>query len=175
MSRAYRVTWVNVSGTVTTTDTLTVNVSMLPILAPAEMAAILREELEAMGWTRHADGSVTTTINDLPATLDPEATKLTITTAAESEVKERGVSAEDAARNLERGKERAREHLEGAAAKVLTEAEAPAREALQKATQRAYLRALKQKAASMGSIESTHEGAAPDGSGDYEVTIKVRV
>ncbi len=175
MSRAYRVTWVNVSGTVTTTDTLTVGLSMLPILAPSEMVALLREELAAAGWKRHADGSLSTRINDLPVTVDAEATKLTVTADAEGDVKERGVNAEDAARNLERGKVKAQEHLEGQLAKRLTDVETPARDALQEAMRKVYVRALKTKAESMGSVESVLEGDARDGTGDYEVTIKVRV
>ena len=45
MSRAYRVNWVTASSTVTTSDTLTVGVSLLGILPEAEMAAMLRDEL----------------------------------------------------------------------------------------------------------------------------------
>jgi urease accessory protein UreF len=46
MSRAYRVNWVTASSTVTTSDTLTMGVSLLGILPGAEMAAMRHETLQ---------------------------------------------------------------------------------------------------------------------------------
>lgn len=175
MSRAYRVTWVNVSGSVTTSDTLTMPVELLPILAPARMADLLRDELciENKEWTRNSDGSMSLRVNDTTATLDPETAKVTITADAKGDVAERGVNAADAEQNLERGKVKLKEHLTGELARQLTDAEATVRTLLQAAIQRAYVRALKEKAASMGTVTSIDEG--PEGGGDYVVTIKVRV
>jgi FtsH ternary system domain X5 len=175
MSRAYRVSWVNVTGSVTTSDTLTMGVSLLPILPPSAMSALLRDELAKEGWTRSADGSMHKTVEGLPATLDPDAAKVTIKASAEGEVKERGVNKQDAEENLVRGKQAREQALKDDLRKALTSAESVARKELGDATQRAYLTALKQKAASMGQVESVLEGTSGDGSGDYEVTIKVRV
>lgn len=178
MSRAYRVTWVSLSGNVSTSDTLTRPIEILPILAPARMAELLREELASAGggWTRGDDGSMSVKVGDAVATLDAEATKLTVTADATGVVNERGASKTEAESALERGKEKLREHLGADLAKRLTDAEASVEAGLQAALQRVYVRALKEKAASMGTITSIDEGSeGPEGGGDHVITIKVRV
>lgn len=172
MSRAYRVTWVTVASNVTTSDALTMNLSLLGILAADEMAALLREELERGGWRREADGTMTGEVKGLPASLDAAGAKVTITAEAEADVRARGVNKGEAKQNLERTEASERERLQGSIAKQLAAAEPDLRVTLGEAIQRVYVEALRRKAASMGTIESVLEGRSGDG--EYEVTIKVR-
>ncbi len=172
MSRAYRVTWVTVSSNVTTSDTLTMNLSLLGILAAGEMAALLRDELERAGWKREGDGSMTRALDGMEATLAPDGSKITVTAGAEGAITARGTNRDDAAKNLEQTEAREKQRLQGEVAKRLSAAEPDLRAKVGEAIQRVYVEALRKKAASMGAIESVQEGRSSDG--EYEVTIKVR-
>ena len=172
MSRAYRVNWVTASSTVTTSDTLTVGVSLLGILPEAEMAAMLRDELTRAGWSRGEDGTLTKALGELTATLDAGAAKVTVTASAENAVSARGRNKGDADTQLLEARSKERERLLTGLAKRLSAAEPDLRAKMGEAVQRVYVEALHKKAASMGTIESVHEGTGSDG--EYEVTIKVR-
>jgi hypothetical protein len=172
MSRAYRVNWVTASSTVTTSDTLTVGVSLLGILPEAEMAAMLRDELTRAGWSRGEDGTLTKALGELTATLDAGAAKVTVTASAENAVSARGRNKGDADTQLVEARSKERERLLTELAKRLSAAEPDLRAKMGEAVQRVYVEALRKKAASMGTIESVHEGTGSDG--EYEVTIKVR-
>ena len=89
------------------------------------------------------------------------------------DVKVRATSEAEAAERLARASRTAEGQLSRAAAEQLGAAEADIRAALQAALQKVYVEALQRKAASLGQIESVHEGRGADG--ELELTIKVRV
>jgi len=172
MSRAYRVTWVTVASNVNTDDTLTMNLSLLGILPEDEMAALLREELARRGWKLGEGGALTGVVQGLDASLSPDAAKVTVTARAEGDVSARGTSRDDAKAALQRAEGAARDELKAGVARRLTAAEPDLRATMGEVIQRAYVEALKRKAASMGAVESLQETRGSDG--EYEVTIKVR-
>lgn len=173
MSRAYRVTWINVAGSVTSSDSLTMKVSLLGILAEGEMAALLRDELARDGWTREADGTMSGVVQGLDATLDASATAVTVRASAERDVTARGADDDAARKALADAEARTREGLQTDVTRKLSAAEPDLRAAMGEAIQRVYVEALRRKAASMGEVESELQTRSADG--EYEVTIKVRV
>ena len=172
MSRAYRVTWVTVASNVTADDRLNMKLSLLGILPEAEMAELLRQELERQGWKREEGGGMRGAVQGLDASLAPDGSSVTVSASAAGDVSARGVNRDDAKVALERAEGAARDALKADIAKKLTAAEPDLRASMGEAIQRVYVEALKRKAASMGTVESLQETRGSDGG--YEVTIKVR-
>ncbi len=178
MSRGYRVslpqpTWRNVSTQVESVDAISMDVGLLEILPEAAMAGLLRERLVEDGWTPQEDGSLRRSFGDVVVELAPDARTVTARSSAAREVKIKGTSEADAALRLERARLATERELGRAAAERLTAAEGDIRAALQAALQKVYVEALQRKAATMGQVESVHEGRGDDG--ELELTIKVRV
>jgi hypothetical protein len=174
MSRGYRVSWVSATGTAEGGDALRLSLCLLNILDAAEMAALLREELAAEGWTVGADGTATKDLGDgATATLSADGSEVLLRAESTREVTAAGTDAAGAEAALQAAVAVEAARAQATAARSLTALEPDLRAAVGEAVQRVYVRALKQKAASMGTVESVREGT--DADGGYEVTIKVRV
>jgi FtsH ternary system domain X5 len=173
MSRAYRVSWVTVSSTVTSSDTLSMKLSLLGILTEGEMAALLRDELARGGWTREDNQTMAGSVDGMCATLNAEGTEVSVHAEFEREIQARGTSQDDAMIHLDQTKKVEERAIQEKLTQKLSGAEPELRRKMGEVIQRVYLEALRRKAASMGAVESLQEGTSRDG--DYEVTIKVRV
>jgi hypothetical protein len=173
MSRAYQVSWVTVTSTVTSSDTLSMKLSLLGILTEAEMAALLRDELARDGWIREDNHTMTGTIDGMCATLNAEGTEVSVHAEIEREIQARGTSQDAAKTHLDETKKAEEKSIQQQLTQKLSGAEPELRRKMGEMIQRVYLEALRRKAASMGTVESMQEGTSRDG--DYEVTIKVRV
>lgn len=182
MSRGYRVrmpqpTWRNVSTRLESVDAIAMDVGLLEILPEGAMLELLRERLAEDGWQKGADGKLTRRFgspgSEVEAELSADGRSVTVRGSAAREVKARGESEADAAARLERLRKGAEKELAKQAAQQVVAAEPTVRAALQAALQRVYVEALQRKAASLGQIESVHEGRSDDG--ELELTIKVRV
>ncbi|MCY1060863.1 hypothetical protein [Nannocystis sp. SCPEA4] len=183
MSRGYRVrmgapnwrpvTYHDAAKQVETADAIEMDVGVLEILPEAEMTALLREELAAAGWSKGQDGSMTRNSGAVEVTLSPDGRTVTARAAASRQVTSRATSEAQAASRLEEAGKRAERDLAEEVARRLGAQEGEIRGELQAALQKVYVQALRQKAASMGQIESVHEGRGADG--ELELTIKVRV
>jgi hypothetical protein len=173
MSRGYRVTMINVSRTVSASDSLKIQLSVLNILPEPEMAAILCEELEADGWKKNKDGTVSQSLGGIDAALSADGKEVQLTSATATEVTARAQSQSSAEAALAQTAARTEESLKEQAMMRLTRAEPDVRAKLSEAIQRVYIKALKKKAESMGQVESVLESRNQDG--EYEVTIKVKV
>lgn len=172
MSRAYRVTWTTAASSVTLDDCLHMKLSLLGILAEAEMTELLRQELEGRGWERSADGGMKGTVKGCDATLTPDGTSMRVTASATRDVRARGPSEEDARAALAEAEGKARDAMKTTLLRHLKEAESDLRGMMGEVIQRVYVEALKRRAASMGTIEGIQETRR--GEGDYELTIKVK-
>lgn len=183
MSRGYRirisdpnwrpVTYHDVSRQVETTDAIEMDVGMLEILPEGAMTALLREELAASGWSKGQDGEMSRKFGEVAVTLAPDGRTVTVRAAASKQVKTRATSQEQANSRLDAAGKQAERDLAQEVARRLGAHEGEIRGELQAALQKVYVEALRQKAASMGQIESVHEGRGADG--ELELTIKVRV
>lgn len=178
MSRGYRVrlpqpTWRDTTTKVTGSDALRLDVGLLEILPEAAMVALLRERLAADGWAAAPDGAMTRSFGEVEVELAADGRTITARVSAAREVRVRAVSEAEAATRLARTTRAAEGELARVAAERLGAAEADIRAALQAALQKVYVAALQRKAASLGQIESVHEGHGADG--ELELTIKVRV
>jgi hypothetical protein len=148
------------------------NLSLLGILPPDDMAALLRDELARQGWELQKDGSMKGALKGETATLDKDATQVTVTVEGAESATARGVNKDLADAALETARARTKEKLQADAAKKLTAIEPDLRAKLGEAIQKVYVEALRKKAASLGTIESLRETTGADG--EYEVTIKVK-
>lgn len=174
------------SEDVTKTDTIHLDVKMLPILV-GKMGNLLKEQAKAAGWVEQPDGSMTTQIEDATVTLSPDATSLTISrTVQEKAVVEieslvRGEESEDAAqtqldqdvvKQLEAEKLRLQEKLDRENLAKLVAVEPAVRGLLNSLLNKTYREALETRAREMGELESIVENGSPEGS--YEVRIVVK-
>lgn len=183
MSRGYRirisdpnwrpVTYHDASRQVETTDAIEMDVGMLEILPEGAMTALLREQLAAAGWSEEKDNSMARQFGEVAVTLSPDGRTVTVRAAASKQVTTRATSEAQAASKLDAAGKRAERDLAQEVARRLGAHEGEIRGELQAALQKVYAEALRQKAASMGQIESVHEGRGADG--ELELTIKVRV
>jgi hypothetical protein len=172
MSRAYRVRWVKASRSVTAGDRLKMNVDLLDILPQDDMRALLAAELKADGWKREEDGSWSVVHEGVHVRLSADASELVLTVDKEQRVTASAVSERDAERQADAAAESATERLQTQAAEALAKVEPDVRERFGKALQRAYVEALKRKAASLGDVESMQENRRDDG--EVEIVIKVK-
>lgn len=178
MSRGYRVrlpqpTWRNTTTRVSSSDSMALDVGLLEVLPEAAMVALLRERLAEDGWSKAPDGAMRRSFGEVQVELAPDGRTITAKASAARDVTVRAISEADAANRLIRATRSAEGELSRAAAGQLGAAEAEIRAALQGALQKVYVEALQRKAASLGQIESVHEGRGADG--ELELTIKVRV
>lgn len=178
MSRGYRVrlpqpTWRDATTRVTSSDAMALDVGLLEILPEAAMVALLRERLAADGWSTAPDGAMTRSFGEVEVELAADGRTITARVSVARELKVRASSEAEAAARLARATHSAEGTLSRVAAERLGAAEADIRAALQGALQKVYVEALQRKAASLGQIESVHEGHGADG--ELELTIKVRV
>lgn len=173
MSRGYRITWVTEQCRVEGGDTLRVDVGLMAILGEAEMASLLREELARDGWCRDDDGAMSREEGGVSERLSPDAKSVTATVRTTRQLTAQGVDKESARKAAEALSDDAKARLQAEAAQRLAGHEATLRGRLGAAVQRAYVAALRAKAASMGDVESVHE--RQDANGEHEVVIRVRV
>jgi hypothetical protein len=167
------ITWHDAAKKVETADAIEMDVGMLEILPEAEMTALLREELAAAGWSKGQGKAMTRTIGEVVVELAPDGRTVTARTTAAREVTTRGTSEAQAASRLDDAGKRAERELAQVVSRRLAAQEGEIRGEVQAALQKVYVAALRRKAASMGQIESVHEGRGADG--ELELTIKVRV
>jgi regulator of protease activity HflC (stomatin/prohibitin superfamily) len=178
MSRGYRVrlpepTWRNSTTRVASSDAMAMDVGLLEILPEAAMAGLLRERLAEDGWSKGQDGVMRRSFGAVEAELSADGRTITARSTVTRDVKVRATSEAQAADLLARASRSAEGQLSREAAEQLGAAEADIRAALQGALQKVYVEALQRKAASLGQVESVHEGRGADG--ELELTIKVRV
>jgi hypothetical protein len=173
MSRGYRITMVNASRTVSASDSLKIQLSMLNILPEEEMAQMLCEELAADGWKKNKSGTVTKSEIGVDAELSADGKEVKLTSATATQITARAADKGSAERQLDENSRRAEESLKEQAMLKLTRSEPDIRAKLSEAIQRVYVKALKKKAESMGQVESMLENRNQDG--EYEITIKVKV
>lgn len=155
------------------TDAIEMDVGMLEILPEGAMAGLLRGELAAIGWSEGQDGSMTRSFGEVEVTLAPDGRTVTAQAKSSRKLTVRGIDEAQAAAKLARASEKAEREVAQEATRQLGAHEAEIRGELQAALQKVYVEALRRKAASMGQIESVHEGRGADG--ELELTIKVRV
>jgi hypothetical protein len=172
MSRGYEVNWVSARTVVHVDDRAELSVDLLGILDAESMRALLRDELARAGWTRGEDGSLSLERDGVRAELAPDASRVTLTLGSTQEVVVQALTAVDARRSLSDRTDLAREAAQVEVSRSLARVEGDVRAAVDEAVQRVYVRALKQKAASLGTVEGVEESRREDGA--YEVTIRVR-
>jgi hypothetical protein len=175
MSRGYRIALpLEVArGNVKGADTLSLAIELMPIVGEAEMKDALTRALKDAGWTDGNAGTLVKNVADgVVAEVDAARTQVTLRSTAERTLTATARTSQDARKALADQSEKAAAQVQREATTQLARAEAGARAELDAAIQRTYVEALKQKARSLGQVESVVEGTAPDGS--LEVTIKVR-
>lgn len=170
MSRAYQVGFEAACS-----DNGKVNIDLLPILSKDRMHEILREELKKDGWKEDSeDGSLKKKVDGVDVTLPKGSSVAELSL----EIEKKGTARSDTDYSkkqtdeiVERAKTALQESLKEEIAGKLIGAEEKVIKSLDEATQRTYVQSLKEKAASMGNIESVSEGT--DTMGRPEVTIKI--
>lgn len=172
MSRAYKITMVTASSSVTHEDHMDMDLCPMEILPKAEMLALVREELRGEGWKDEADGSMSNPTAATPTSLSADGKTVTVRASAAQSVTAKGTDSEKATEALTKDEEKTKALLQAATTERLLAAEAPLKASMGEVLKRVYLKAIKAKAASMGNIESLVEGRSANG--DYEVSIKVR-
>lgn len=174
MSRAYSVKQVRASARVEGADALSLSLCLLDILDPSEMGALLREELAAAGWSPDERGVLSTVLpGGARVSLSDDGSEVTARIAHAREVTAQGADREAADTALREASERARARASAQAARALDALEPELRALVGEAVQRVYVRALKTRAARLGTIESVDERVGQDG--QTELTIRVRV
>ena len=178
---------VDVEGQVSTSHEIHLQVRVLPILDDAVMRQLLKQVLQERGWRENPDGSISKEVGEATATLSADGAEVTLSLqknnkvvvkarvetnkdTSESELKK--AAQEAAATELSKQKDAETRRQAEAALKELTTLEPQLRAQLQDALNQVYKRALEQKAAQLGSLESSLEKQEPNGS--YEVTVVVR-
>ncbi|MFN3199803.1 MAG: hypothetical protein ACE366_15480 [Bradymonadia bacterium] len=177
MSRGYRLRLptrpvVRSEKDVNTSDALSMQVDLLPILSPEEMSTLLRQALIAQGWSEKGD-RVVLNQDGVQIALEPDGRSIVIKGTRSARVTGTATDKASAQAAAKLQAERAKASMSQTLAKDLLKTEAAVREAIEKALQGVYVEALKRKAASMGEIESVHEGTGADG--QSELTIKIKV
>src|SRR5688572_15849036 len=166
MSRGYRITMVNVSRTVSASDSLKIQLSMLNILPEEEMQEILCEELVADGWKKDKSGKISKDEGGVDAELSKDGKEVKLSSSSATQITARAADQRSAESQLDQSERRTEESLKEQAMLKLTRAEPDIRAKLSEAIQRVYIKALKKKAESMGQVESMLENRNQDG--EYE-------
>jgi len=176
VSRAYRVEVVplhSARADVEQSDTVCVDVALLPILGEQPMRQLLLDELGRDGWTPTDDGGRQKDWGDgMVATVGADGRSVTVTATQQRAVGGGGATQAAAEANAAHNAQRAAVDVKREATERLARAEGDVRAAVEAAVQRVYVEALQQKARALGYVESMqrHEGA----DGSVEITIKVR-
>lgn len=175
------------SQDVSAQDEIHIDVKLLPVLPEEQMRDILRRVLEADGWTKQEDGSLTKNIEGVVAQLEPDASRVVLRavekktiTVTERRGFDKDAKDEDIDQQLEKGLDdqlaratKAQEEaLTRAAVAKLLGAEPSLREQIQTALNKVYREALEQRAKQLGSVEWVKEQGDPGG--NYEVTLVVK-
>jgi glycyl-tRNA synthetase beta subunit len=175
------------SQDVSAQDELHIDVKLLPVLSEEQMREILRRVLEADGWSKQEDGSLTKNIEGVVAQLEPDASRVVLRAVEKKTIIvterrrfDKDTKDEEIDEQLEKGltdqMERAKKAQEEALSRVavakLLGAEPSLREQVQTALNKVYREALEQRAKQLGSIEWVKEQGDPGG--NYEVTLVVK-
>ena len=176
MSRGYRVIMdpLTVARTnVSASDELCIEVSLLPVLGEERMRDLVREALASEGWAACNDGGLEKTVAPgLVATLSADGKTVTVSMTQEREVTGAAVNATQAEQLAQQNAERAKDSIRRAATTALAKAEGDVRAALDATIQRVYVKALEEKARSMGQLESMEQTVGADGT--VEIVLKIR-
>ncbi len=178
-------------GDVRVSDHVDIEVRVLPVLPPAQLDTLVREELVARGWETEPDGSLSKHFGDAVARMpagsstirlaveDERAVAISATTTSRitegDEVARAAVearAASDGDRKFELAKEAAEAELIKKNVDRLMGVYEELRGEIASAVNATTKRALEQRAREIGSIESSREGRGADGS--YELTITVK-
>ncbi len=175
------------SQDVSAQDEIHVDVKLLPVLPEEQMRDILRRVLEADGWSKREDGSLTKNIDGVVAQLEPDGTKVVLravekktVTVSERRGFDKDTSDEEIDKQLDQGlsdqlkraTKAEEDALTRAAVAKLLGAEPSLREQLQTALNKVYREALEQRAKQLGQVEWVKEQGDPGG--NYEVTLVVK-
>jgi glycyl-tRNA synthetase beta subunit len=175
------------SQDVSAQDEIHIDVKLLPVLSEEQMREILRRVLEADGWSKQEDGSLTKNIEGVVAQLEPDASRVVLRAVEKKTIIvterrrfDKDTNDEEIDEQLEKGltdqMERAKKAQEEALSRVavakLLGAEPSLREQVQTALNKVYREALEQRAKQLGSIEWVKEQGDPGG--NYEVTLVVK-
>jgi hypothetical protein len=175
------------SQDVSAQDEIHVDVKLLPVLPEDQMRDILRRVLEADGWSKREDGSLTKNIDGVVAQLEPDGTKVVLravekktVTVSERRGFDKDTSDEEIDKQLDQGlsdqlkraTKAEEDALTRAAVAKLLGAEPSLREQLQTALNKVYREALEQRAKQLGQVEWVKEQGDPGGS--YEVALVVK-
>jgi hypothetical protein len=172
-------------------DHVEVAVRILPILEQEQLDEILRQELEAHGWTRQADGSMTKSFGEALATLpaggdtvrlESQSTRsISASATVETRVREEDLegqaavgdkAAQEAEARLAKARAAARAALVQQNIDQLVAVQEELQTELADVTTGATKRALETRAGQLGAIESMVESRGENGG--YELTIKVK-
>jgi FtsH ternary system domain X5 len=175
------------SQDVSAQDEIHVDVKLLPVLPEDQMRDILRRVLEADGWSKREDGSLTKNIDGVVAQLEPDGSKVVLravekktVTVSERRGFDKDTSDEEIDKQLDEGlsdqlkraTKAEEDALTRAAVAKLLGAEPSLREQLQTALNKVYREALEQRAKQLGQVEWVKEQGDPGG--NYEVTLVVK-
>jgi hypothetical protein len=175
------------SQDVSAQDEIHVDVKLLPVLPEDQMRDILRRVLEADGWSKREDGSLTKSIDGVVAQLEPDGSKVVLravekktVTVSERRGFDKDTSDEEIDKQLDQGlsdqlkraTKAEEDALTRAAVAKLLGAEPSLREQLQTALNKVYREALEQRAKQLGQVEWVKEQGDPGG--NYEVTLVVK-
>lgn len=173
MSRAWQVSIKTERRVVRGADHLELDLEVMNILPASSMQALLADALAEDGWTERSPGQWVKAIRDVQATVDVAQGIVKLRSAQEAVVQGAGRTTGEAAQTADQRAADKQKDVDDQAAKKLFEAEPSVREALQVALQKVYERALEQKAASMGQVESIDRRENEEG--QLELVIKVKV
>ena len=171
------------------TDHIDLEIGVLPILPEERLHDIVREELIARGWEASEDGTLTKRVGDAIATLPPGESTIRVELSSQTSVsasverteqvspgegakaaaKKR--AAAEADRKLEDAAERAKQALTEEAAEGLLDVWRQLRAELDEVVNATTRRALQERGAELGAIESVEEGQGENGG--YELTVTV--
>jgi len=168
-------------------DEIRIDVKLLPVLPEEQMREILRRVLEANGWSKQEDGSLTKNIEGVVAQLGPDASRVVLRAVEKKTIivtERRGFDKDTKDEEIdeqfekgltdqmERTKKAQEEALSRVAVARLLGAEPSLREQVQTALNKVYREALEQRAKQLGSVEWVKEQGDPGG--NYEVTLVVK-
>ncbi|MFZ5440071.1 MAG: hypothetical protein ACOZQL_08685 [Myxococcota bacterium] len=171
-------------------DHVELDVRLLPVLAPERLGALLREELLKRGWDEAPDGALTKVFGEAVATLEKDASRIRLAVSGA-----RRVAAEATATGTAREEDQAAQDAIGARAEAdatgkLEQRKRLARDAVvrenldklervagdvqhevDEVTSATTRRALVERAAQLGAVESVDERRSADG---LELVIRVK-
>lgn len=175
------------SKDVSASDEIHIDVKLLPIVNEAQMQTLLRKVLEADGWKKQTDGSLTKDVDGVVATLAPDTSEIVLraketksVTVTQQGVFEKDTSEEEIEKSLEKqastqldaAAKREQERINREVVARLLGVEPAMRDQVQTALNKVYREALEQRAKELGNLEWVREQGSPDGS--YEVTLVVK-